>query len=85
MSDPRKAGHPPGSGAQLAAVERVHEHRTTRAASGAVRLVFSWDPESAAKLGQFIALQQCFNRKEAIQQAIHIAHLPAYREAKCKG
>lgn len=85
MSDSRKAGRPIGSGAQLAPVERVRKHRTTRAASGAVRVDFSLDPDSAAKLGQLIELWHCPNRKEAIQQAIHIAHLSAYGEGKRKG
>lgn len=85
MANLRKAGRPAGSGAQLAPVERVRKHRTERAASGAVRVDFSLDPDSAAKLAQLMELWHCPNRKEAIQQAINIAHLSAYGEGKRKG
>lgn len=85
MSTLRKVGRPVGSGAQLAPVERVRKHRTTRAASGAVRVDFSLNPDSAAKLGQLIELWHCSNRKEAIQQAIQIAYISAYGENERKG
>lgn len=64
---------------------RTRKSRDERSAIGAVRVDFSLDPDSAAKLGQLIELWHCPNRKEAIQQAIQIAHMSAYGENKRKG
>lgn len=85
MENIRKIGRPAGSGEQLPSAARSRKSRNNLSAIGAVRVDFSLDPDSAAKLGQLIALWGCPNRKEAIQQAIQIAHLSAYGEGKRKG
>lgn len=85
MHEKLSRGRPAGSGAQLPAAARTRKSRDERSASGAVRVDFSLDPDSAAKLGQLMDLWHCPNRKEAIQQAIQIAHLSAYGEGKRKG
>ncbi len=85
MENFRKVGRPVGSGEQLPSAARSRKSRNNLSAIGAVRVDFSLDSDSAAKLGQLIALWGCSNRKEAIQQAIQIAHLSAYGEGKRKG
>ena len=77
-------GRPAGSGAQLPGAARTKKSRDERAASGAVRGDFSLDRDNADKLGQLMELWRCPNRKEAIQQAINIAHLYAYDEGRSK-
>lgn len=81
----QKVGRPAGSGEQLPSAARSRKSRSNLAAIGAVRVDFSLDPDSAAKLGQLMTLWDCPNRKAAIQQAIQIAHLSAYGENKRKG
>lgn len=80
-----KVGRPAGSGEQLPPAARSRKSRNNLSTIGAVRVDFSLDPDSAAKLRQLMELWQCPNRKEAIQQAIQIAHMSAYHENKRKG
>ena len=84
-SSSRIRGRPVGSGSQLPAADRTRKSRVERTATGAVRVDFSLDPDSAIRLAKLMEHWQFANRKAAIQQAIDIVYSSVYGEVVRKG